>query len=83
MMTQVDFEDLEFNPFQVKNTILLDNQKDPDIHFFNNDNNHINTQYYSPDVNMLEITDTDLFSMLHLNIRSMQKNFEKFKFFLY
>ena len=46
MMTQVDFE---FNPFQVKNTILLDNQKDPDIHFFNNDNNHINTQYYSPE----------------------------------
>ena len=75
MMTQVDFEDLEFNPFRVKNTILLDNQKDPDIHFFNNDINHINTQYYSPDVNMLEITDTDLFSMLHLNIH--QKHAKK------
>ena len=80
MATQADFENLEFNPFQVQNTILLNNLKDPDSNFFNALT--IDMKYYSPDVNMFEITETDKFSILHLNIRSMQKNFENFKDFL-
>ena len=63
------------------NSILLTDENDPDETFFNN---HIslnaNTPYLTPNsVNPTLNPNTANFSLLHLNIRSLNKNFENFK----
>ena len=60
------------------NSILLTDENDPDENFFNN---HIslnaNTPYLTPNsVNPTLNPNTANFSLLHLNIRSLNKNFE-------
>ena len=76
-----NFENQCFNPFE-RNSVLLDNLSDPDFNFFNDNNlKTINTQYCSPDdINTQLITSSEnSFSVLHVNIRSISKNFEKLK----
>ena len=44
--TNTSFENLRFDPF-LSNIILLDDQNDPDVNFFNRDNmKSIDTQYF-------------------------------------
>ena len=77
----VNFENLSFDPFQSSN-ILLHEHNDPDANFFNsNDFKKINSQYVTPHeaYGELQSVDPDSFSILHLNIRSINKNFEDFR----
>jgi hypothetical protein len=72
----------EFNSLQNKNRILLDKHSDPDNNFYINNKvfQNINTLYYNPkSANIMQGFDVNSFSMLHLNIRSISKNFELFK----
>ena len=76
-----NFENMSFDPFQ-RNSVLLDNLSDPDFNFFNNNNlEAVNTKYFSLDEleSHLSTADEKNFSLLHINIRSMSKNFEKLK----
>lgn len=84
-MTETNFENLEFNPFQTNETLLLNDENDPDLNFYNCTlSKNTNTKYYSPNSdNIFAHAKNDSFSILHLNIRSMQKNFDSFKQFLH
>ena len=73
-----NFEIMLFNPFDSKN-ILSDENYDPDINFFNEKSEAVNSPYYNVDKfnsssqNLLK----NSFSVLHINIRSMNNNSEK------
>ena len=72
-----NFENTSFDPFQ-RNSILLDNLSDPDFNFFNNNNLEVvNTKYFSLDEigSQLSTAEVNNFSLLHINIWSMSKNF--------
>ena len=67
-----------FNPFSTKECIV-DNDHGPDVNFYH-DVFMLDTQYLMPDkfkTNFNEFSKNS-FSILHLNIRSINKNFEAF-----
>ena len=72
------------NSFDSTAEILNDDSFDPDVNFFNNNIENLDTPYIShekiKDLNVNTAANT--LSVLHLNIRSMKKNFESFKLFL-
>ena len=79
-----NFENLKFDPFEQKD-VLLDDSNDPDKNFYNNIQT-VDTQNYFPS-ELLSLSEKlhinlENFSMIHLNIRSAKKNFEKLKDFL-
>ena len=80
MAAQPAFESLCFNPFLAKEYLNGSNQ-DPDFNFYYNDIFSIETSYLLPceATNKLKHFSSETFSILHLNIRSMTKNFETFK----
>ena len=80
----MNFESLKFNPFDSTAEILNDDSFDPDINFFNNNIENLDTPYISHEkIKDLNInTSANTLSVLHLNIRSMKKDFESFKLFL-
>ena len=77
-----DFENLKFNPFDLQN-ILLNNSNDPDDNFLNtyqfSDTNYVTIEETK---SKLSCFDNKSFSILHLNIRSFKKNFDKLVNFL-
>ena len=80
-----NFENLKLDPFESKD-VLLDDSNDPDKNFYNNIQ-AVDTQYYLPS-ELLSLSEklrinSENFSMIHLNIRSAKKNFEKLKDFLF
>ena len=76
-------ENIFFNPFDSQN-ILSDENNDPDINFFNKKSDAVNSPCYN--VNKFNFSSQNLlkisFSVLHINIRSMIKNFEKLREYL-
>ena len=79
-----NFENLKFDPFESKD-VLLDDSNDPDKNFYNNIR-AVDTQYYLAS-ELLSLSEklrikSENFSMIHLNIRSAKKIFEKLKDFL-
>ena len=64
--------------------ILLDSSCDPNLNFFKNNIRNLDTTYLFQDQfhNFLVNSKTDWFSILHLNIRTIKKNFKNFKLFL-
>ena len=78
-----NFENMFFNPFDSQN-ILSDENNDPDINFFNEKSEAVNSPYY--DVDKFTCSSQNLlkssFSVLHISIRSMNKNFEKLREYL-
>ena len=77
-----DFENLKFSPFDLQN-ILLNNSNDPDDNFFNtNQFSDINYITIKETKSKLSCCDNKPFSILHLNIRSFRKNFDKLVNFL-
>ena len=74
------FETQSFNPFSV-NEDLKDNDQDSDVNFYQTQISSLDTGYYIPNEvkENLEIFQQKWFSVLHLNIRSMIKNFESFR----
>ena len=81
MAAQPTIESLCFNPFLAKD-YLNDSNQDPDINFCN-DIYSIETSYLltCEGNNKLKHFSSETFSILHLNIRTMTKNFETFKEF--
>ena len=81
-----NFENLIFDSFLNQENILTNNSFDPDSNFFNeNIFQTLNANYFSEEEAKFKLssqTNKLSFSILHLNIRSMNKNFENFKLFL-
>ena len=63
MQFESNFECLSFDPFSLQEN-FVNNECDPDVNFYQN---NISNSFASFDRNA--------FSVLHLNIRSMKKNF--------
>ena len=80
----LNFESLKYSLLNDNHNILLNSFCDPDLNFLKNNIRNLDTKYLLPDQfhNFLYNSTTDWFSILHLNIRSIKKNFEKFKLFL-
>ena len=78
-----DFENLKYDPF-LSEHILLEPDCDPDENFFNDSSiRNLDTPYYLPNDVANSLKDlNDSFSVFHLNIRSMSKNFDAFKILL-
>ena len=77
-----NFETLKYN-MSDNTDFLLDDSCDPDVNFFNKKFQSLDTPYLIPGEfhNFLD-SSLDQFSVLHLNIRSIKRNFENFKLFL-
>ena len=81
MTPDTNFESMFFNPFTTKEC-FVDNGHDPDVNFYHGVS-MLDTQYLTPDkfkTNFKEISKNS-FSVLHLNIRSINKNLEAFSEF--
>ena len=81
--TEGHFEKQVFNPFDFQK-VLIDEGNDPDINFFNDKSETVDTPYFSVD-ELNSLSDKLLknsFSILHINIRSLNKNFEKLREYL-
>ena len=74
----MNFESLKFNPFDSTAEILNDDSFNPDVNNIEN----LDTPYISHEKIKDLNANTSALSALHLNIRSMKKNFESFKLFL-
>ena len=80
--TYKTFENNKFNLFEVE-TILTNDNFDPDSNFLMKKMNSVESTYYTHEEfvsfssNLIEN-----FSIIHLNIRSLHKNIDKFKDFL-
>ena len=75
---------LKYSLLDDNDDILLDSSCDPNLNFFKNNIRNLDTTYLFPDQfhNFLVNSKTDWFSILHLNIRTIKKNFKNFKLFL-
>ena len=76
------FKTLKFIPYNSEN-LLLNNNKDPDENFFK-ESYFADTNYFSTEEATLKIScsNSNSFSLLHLNIRSLQKSFDQLIDFL-
>ena len=80
MAPEPSFETMCFNPFLASDS-LNDSNQNPDN--FYNEISSLESNYLSPseiDKNFKNFS-TESFSVIHLNIRSMNKNFEAFQDF--
>ena len=78
-----DYQILKYEIVDTSEEILLNNACDPDLNLFNLKTQNFDTPYILPE-EFKKIHDTscdDSFSILHLNVRSIKKNFENFKLF--
>ena len=75
------FESLSYNPFSIHES-SVNSEHEPDINFYQ-DISSLETNYCNPNdfQNNFQCFLKDSFSALHLNITSMNKNFESFKEF--
>ena len=77
MTSDINFESLSYNPFSIhESSISID--RDPDINFCQ-DISSLETYYTNDFKNNFQSFLKDSFSVLHLNIRSVNKSFESFK----
>ena len=78
MTPDINFESLSYYPFSIHES-SINSQHDPDINFYQ-DISSLETHYCSPNdfKNNFQSFLKDSFSVLHLNIGSMNKNFESF-----
>ena len=77
--TSNDFDKIVFNAFETDD-LLLDNDIDPDANLFNESKfQKLDSPYYTLDELILFSKDLkqNNFSIFHLNIRSLNSNFEK------
>ena len=81
MTRDINLESLSHNTFSIHES-SINRDHDPDINFYQ-DISSLETHYCRPNdfKNNFQSFLKDSFSVLHLNIRSMNKNFESFKEF--
>ena len=77
------FESQSFNPFS-DNEDFKNNDQGPDVNFYQTQISSLDTSCYIPNENKEKLGNfkQKSFSVLHLNIRSMSKNFKSFREFL-
>ena len=83
MTQEPSFESLSYKPFSVDGNLTVNAEVDPDVNFFQNFSS-LDTQYFNIDDTRTFVNNnisSNSFSVLHINIRSLQKNFEKFQEF--
>ena len=82
--TSNNFENLKYNPSENTGNILTDDSCDPDSYFFQTNFKSLDTPYLLPEKfpQLLDNKNTTSVSVLHLNIRSINKNFDNFQLFL-
>ena len=77
-----DFEQISFNPFSLNNSNFSDGN-DPDQNYFNDETlkNFETNYFFQEDIKntLAETTQLENLSLLHLNIRSLNANFENLK----
>ena len=80
MQFESNFECLSFDPFSLQEN-FMNNECDPDVNFYQNNVSNVEANYFlmTEVKSSLASFDPNAFSVLHLNIRSMKKNFENFK----
>ena len=80
----LNFKTLKNDPSESSGDILLDNSCNSDLHVFNTNIQNLDTPYILPEEfqNFLDDNISERLPILHLNIRSINKNFETFKNFL-
>ena len=78
MAPDINFVSMFFNPFSTKE-YFVDNDHDPGINLYH-DVSMLDTKYLAPDRFKINFKDfsKNSFSVLHLNIRSINKNLEAF-----
>ena len=78
MTPDINFESMFFNLFSTKDC-FVDNDHDPDVDFYH-EVSMLHTQYLTADNFKTSFKDfsKNSFSALHLNIRSINRNFEVF-----
>ena len=83
MQFESNFKCLSFDPFSLQEN-FMNNECDPDLNFYENNVSNVKAiNFLMTEVkSSLTKFDTYPFSVVHLNIRSMKKNFENFKDFL-
>ena len=83
MAPNSEYESQFFNPFSV-NEELQNNELDPHVKYYLDEISFLDTKYYVPDEvkDQLKSLQLNSFSVLHLNIRSMKKQFEAFQDFI-
>ena len=83
MQVKSNFECLSFDPFFLQEN-FMDNESNPDVNFYQNNFSNVEANYFlmTEVKSSLKDFDPNSFSELHLNIRSMKKNFKNFKEFL-
>ena len=83
MPPKSSFESQFFNSFSI-NEAFKDNDEDSDVNFYETQMSSLDSSYYISNAvkEKLENFQQKSFSVLHLNIRSMSKNFESFREFL-
>ena len=81
MTPDINFESLSYNPFSIHKS-SINSEHDPDSNIYQ-DISSFETYYCSPNdfQNNFQCFLKDSFSVLHLDITSMNKNFESFKEF--
>ena len=80
----LNFETLKYDRSESSGNILLNNSCDTVLHFFNANIQNLDTRYILPEEfqNLFDDDISESLSILHLNIRSIKKNFETFNNFL-
>ena len=81
MAPELNFESMTFSVF-ANNDNYSDSNQEPDVNFFLDNILSLNTEYFSLSdvkIGFSKFESPDTFSVLHLNIRSLTKNFEDFK----
>ena len=81
MTPDINFDSLLHNPFSIHKS-SINSEHDPDVNFYQ-EISSLETHYCSPNdsQNNFQSFLKDYLSVLHLNIRSINKNFESFKEF--
>ena len=79
----VNFENFKYEIVDNSDDILLDNSGDQDVNFFNLKTQNLDSPYILQKEfqKLIDSSSHDSFSVLHLNIRSIKKNFDNFKLF--
>ena len=83
MTREPNFWDMSFNPFTVHEHSTINPELDPDTNFFESISS-LDTKYFTVNETKTFVSnvDSEFFTVLHLNIRSMKKNFEIFQEFI-
>ena len=81
MTPEPSFEFFSYKPFSVDGNLTDNAELDPHVNFFQNISS-LDTQYFNIEVAETFVNNnisSDSFSVLHINIRCMQNNFEMFQ----